>query len=263
MSRRGPGSFGLVAALSLATMLACGEVPTLDDGIAYISAVQLSAPAVAVGDTLRDSLGNVAPLRVIAYDRSDVEIPDVLAMFVPTTAPVPITIDADGILTADDSVSAVRTVQFVGRIGDRLQTTPASLLIVSQPDSMANASAAALSTTLPALDTMQVLVTGVNTSGSRVAVPGIIVSYRITGVYGDATDGATAILTLDGRTVSRPDSTFAVDTTDTAGEVSRTLVVAGAGVDSVVVFARARSLRGLRLGGDSLRFVLRVGTGTP
>jgi len=49
-----------------------------------------------------------------------------------------------------------------------------------------------------------------------------------------------------------------VDTTDQSGAVSRTLVVAGTGIDSVVVFARARSLNGMRLRGDSLHFVLRV-----
>jgi hypothetical protein len=252
------------AAMLAAGALSCGEVPTLEGGIAYISPVVLPAPAVAVGDQLRDSLGNVAPLRVIAYDRSDVEIPDVPASFVPVTVPVPITIGEDGTVTASDTVTAVQTVQIVGRVGDRLQTTPATLLVVTQPDSMVNSSAAALSTTLPALDTMRVVVTGVNSFGaSRVAVPGIVVRYRIAGVFGTGTQGLTTVLTLDGRTISRPDSLAAVDTTDSFGETSRTLVVAGTGVDSVVVYARARSLRGVPLRGDSLRFILRVKSSTP
>ena len=60
----------------IAAALACGEVPTLDQGIAYISTIILPAPAVAVGDQLRDSLGNVAPLRIEAFDRNDEQLPD-------------------------------------------------------------------------------------------------------------------------------------------------------------------------------------------
>ena len=251
------------AALLGAGALSCGEVPTLEDDIAYISAVDLPAPAVAAGDTLRDSLGVVAPLRVHAFDRGDVEIPDVVTTFVLTTLPSPLSVTDDGFVSASDTASAVQNVQLVGRVGGRLQTTPANLLVVSQPDSMAHASAAVRDTTLPALDTMRVAVTGLNAKGSRVAVPGIIVRYRIAGVFGPAPAGATVLLTLDGRTVSRPDSTAAVDTTDSAGETSRMLVVAGAGVDSVVVFARARSLRGQPLRGDSLRFILRVKAAAP
>ena len=100
------------------------------------------------------------------------------------------------------------------------------------------------------------IVTGLNVHGVRVPVPGIIVRYRIARVYGAGAASATALLTLDGRTVSRPDSLAAVDTTDASGIASRTLVVAGKDVDSVVVFVRARSLRGTVLKGDSLHFVL-------
>jgi hypothetical protein len=82
-------------------------------------------------------------------------------------------------------------------------------------------------------------------------------------VFGTDMQGLTTVLTLDGRTISRPDSLAAVDTTDSSGEASRTLVVAGTGVDSVVVYARARSLRGVPLRGDSLRFILRVKPSTP
>jgi len=240
-----------------AAALACGEVPTLDEGIAYISPIILPAPAVAVGDQLRDSLGNVAPLRIAAFGRNDEPLPDPQATFLPTVLPSPISIGEDGIVTASDTVSAVKTVQIVGRVGSKLQTTAVSLLVVPQPDSLGRTSDSLKTVALPALDTLRVTVTGLNRSGARVAVPGIAVRYRIAGVYPSSASTATAILTLDGRTVSRPDSTMAVDTTDASGLASRTLVVAGTNVDSVVVFVRARSLRGVPLRGDSLRFILR------
>ncbi len=249
----------LLLGLGAATVaLSCGEVPTLDEGISYISPVIMPAPAVAIGDQLRDSLGNVAPLRIEAFDRNDKQLPDPSATFLPTLVPSPISIDESGIVTASDTVSTVQTVQIVGRVGNKLQTTTASLLVVPQPDSLERTSNVAVQSALPAIDTMQVKVTGLNPEGTRVAVPGIIVNYRITGVFGSGAKSATAILTLDGRTVSRPDSTISADTTDASGLASRTLIVAGSNVDSVMVLVRARSLRGVPLRGDSLFFILRT-----
>lgn len=245
--------FGVTVA---AVALACGEVPTLDQGIAYISPIILPAPAVAIGDQLRDSLGNVAPLRIEAFGRNDEPLPDPQATFLPTVVPSLISISADGIVTASDTVSTVKTVQIVGRVGSKLQTTAVSLLIVPQPDSLGRTSDSLTTATLPASDTMRVTVTGLTGAGSRVAVPGIVVRYRIAGVYGPGADSATAVLTLPGGALSRPDARLAVDTTDASGLASRTLVVAG-NVDSVVVYVRARSLRGEPLHGDSLRFILR------
>ncbi|HEX5970281.1 MAG TPA: hypothetical protein VFY85_00030 [Gemmatimonadaceae bacterium] len=238
-----------------AAALACGEVPTLDQGIAYISPIILPAPAVAAGDQLRDSLGNVAPLRIEAFGRNDEPLPDPQATFLPTVVPSPISISGDGIVTAD-TVSTVKTVQIVGRVGSKLQTTAVNLLVVPQPDSLGRTSDSLTTATLPASDTMRVTVTGLTGAGTRVAVPGILVRYRIAGVYGPGADSATAVLTLPGGALSRPDSRLAVDTTDASGLASRILVVAG-NVDSVVVYVRARSLRGEPLHGDSLRFILR------
>jgi hypothetical protein len=240
-----------------AAALACGDVPTLDQGIAYISPVILPAPAVAVGDQLRDSLGNVAPLRIEAFDRNDEQLSDPQATFLPTVVPSPISISEDGIVTASDTVSTVKTVQIVGRVGSKLQTTVVSLLVVPQPDSLGRTSDSLKTATLPASDTMRVTVTGLNSAGTRVAVPGVIVRYHIADVYGTGAESATAVLTLDGGALSRPDARMAVDTTDASGLASRTLVVAGTNVDSVVVYVRARSLRGVPLRGDSLRFILR------
>lgn len=247
--------FGVVAA---AVALSCGEVPTLDEGIAYISPIILPAPAVAIGDQLRDSLGNVAPLRVEAFGRNDEQLPDPVATFLPTMVPAPISISEGGIVTASDTVSSVKTVQIVARVGNKLQTTMASLLVVPQPDSLGRSSAEVVHDSLPAVDTIRVMVTGLNGDSTRVPVPGIIVHYRIARVYGEGRDSAVAILTLDGRTVSRPDSTVSADTTDASGLASRTLVIAGENVDSVVVYVRAHSLRGVSLRGDSLHFVLRT-----
>lgn len=248
----------LGGAIAAMLTLSCGEVPTLDEGIAYISPIILPAPAVAVGDTLRDTLGIAAPLRIEAFGRNDEPLPDPQASFLPTVVPSPVSISETAIVTASDTVSAVQTVQLVGRVGNKLQTVTTSLLVVPQPDSIAHTSDSLKVGALPSADTMRVTVTGLNRAGTRVAVPGIVVRYRISGVFGPGKDRAVVVLTLDGRTVSRPDSLAAVDTTDASGVASRTLVAVGAGVDSVVVLVRARSLRNVPLRGDSLRFILRT-----
>jgi hypothetical protein len=250
-------AFGLAALIVAAATLSCGDVPTLDEGIAYISPIILPAPAVAIGDTLRDSLGIATSLRIEAFDRNDQQLPDPLATFLPTVVPSPLAISEGGLVTASDTVSGVQTVQIVGRVGSKLQTTPASLLVVPQPDSLGRTSDSLKVATFPAVDTLRVNVTGVNRAGTRVTVPGIVVRYRISGIFGPGKDAAAVVLTLDGRTVSRPDSLAAVDTTDASGLASRTLIAAGSGVDSVVVVVRARSLKGVALQGDSLRFILR------
>ena len=100
-----------LGALSVMCALSCGEVPTLDQGIAYISPIILPSPAVAVGDQLRDSVGNVVPLRIEAFGRNDERLPDPAATFLTTVLPSPITIGADGIVTASDTVSAVRALR--------------------------------------------------------------------------------------------------------------------------------------------------------
>jgi len=246
----------ILTAIAVAAAVSCGDVPTLDQGIAYISPVILPAPAVAIGDTLRDSLGIATPLRIDAFGRNDELLSPPVATFLPTILPSPISIDASGIVTAAESLTTVQTVQLVGRVGNKLQTTTVSLLVVPQPDSLDRTSPD-VTGALPAIDTLRVTVTGLKRDSTRVPVPGIIVRYRVR-VFGPSTESATAFLTLDGRTVSRPDSLAAVDTTDASGIASRTLVVAGTGLDSVVVLVRARSLRNVPLKGDSSRFIFRV-----
>lgn len=239
-------------------VISCGEVPTLQDGIAYITPVELPLPAVAAGDTLRDSLGRAAPLRVRAFTRDSQEITGLTVTFVPTALPSNVRIDARGFLVADDTV---RSVQLVGRIGDRLQTTVATLLIVPNPLSIgrpAGDEAGDTAVTLPTLRPLPVTVTG-NHRGQVTPVNGILVRYRIDSLRPAGPSGR-AILTNASGSPQRPDSTIAVDTTDASGNVSRSvLVVAGSGVARVFISASARRLTdGAPLAGSPVRFELAV-----
>jgi hypothetical protein len=245
----------LTLATAVAT-LSCGEVPTLENGIAYYTPVQLPLPAVAAGDTLRDSLGRAMPLRVLAFTKDSQEIGGLTVTFVPTALPSDVTIDANGILVARDTL---RSVQLVGRIGERFQTSVATLQIVPEPSAISRADGVAADSTypLPAIRPLPVTVTGAY-RGVSTPVNGIIVRYRIDSLRPSTLDVGNAILIVSGGGPLRPDSTTAVDTTKTAGNATRTVVVsAGSAVERVFISASARRLRdGQPLVGSPARFEL-------
>jgi hypothetical protein len=257
--RRRPPLVALVAALAAAVVaISCGEVPTLENGIAYITPIQLPLPTVAAGDTLRDSLGAVAPLRVRAFTRDSQEVTGLAVTFLATTAPLDdVKILENGILVARDTL---RSVTLVARIGERLQTSVATLMIVPEPVSIGRLpgdEAGDTALALPALDSLPVTVSGIY-RGQSTPVNGIIVRYRIDSLYPSTAPPGSAILTNASGFPLRPDSTIAVDTTKSAGRATRNVLVpAGSGVQKVFISASARRLKdGTPLAGSPVRFVL-------
>jgi hypothetical protein len=239
-------------------VLSCGEVPTLEDGIAFYTPIQLPLPAVAAGDTLRDSLGRAAPLRIRAFGRDSQEITGFTVTFTPVTLPADVTIDANGILVARDTL---RSVQLVGRIGDRFQTTVATLQIVPEPTAISRtgdtAGDTAVSVLLP--EALSFTVTG-TFHGVSMPVNGIIVRYRIDSLRPSGLPPGSAILTTAGGIPLRPDSTIAVDTTKTAGNSTRSLLVLGGNaVQRVYISVTARHLHdGTQLTGSPVRLEFAV-----
>jgi hypothetical protein len=247
----------LCAALGAAAVaVSCGEVPTLPDGVAYITPVQVPSPAVAAGDTLRDSLGFATPLRVHAFGNDSQEIMGLAVTFLPTALPSAVKIDANGYVVAlPDTVSSV---QVVGRVGDRLQTPPATLLVVPQPQSIGRPDGATKGDTtqvVPIKD-LPVIVTG-TAKGATTTVNGIIVRYRIDSIVPAGLPAGSALLTNAAGVSQRPDASVAVDTTKSAGNAT-SKVVAGTGVQTVFVSASARRLDGVPLQGSPVRFRLDV-----
>lgn len=251
------GALALAGATGLA--VGCGDVPTLESGIAYYTPVQLPLPTVALGDTLRDSLGVARPLRIQAFTRDSQEVTGLSVFFLPTTLPSLVRIDsATGYVVANDT--ATGTVQIVGRIGARLQTSVASLLVVPEPTTVARGDAATGDTVaLPVLKELPVTVTGTY-KGASATINGIIVRYRIDSLVPATLPRGSAILVNDNAAPLRPDSTIAVDTTSAAGTAMRKLLVlAGSGVQRVYVSASARHLHDARpLAGSPVRFVVEI-----
>jgi hypothetical protein len=251
-------SLAATAFVAAAAALSCGEVPTLENGIAYYTTVLLPLPAVALGDSLRDSLGVATPLTVRAFTRDSQEITGLTVTFVPTVLPTLVDIDsANGMLVAHDT--AVGSVQLVGRIGERLQTSIVTLLVVPQPTGIARADSPAGDTALavPALKALPVTVSGIF-KNAPTTVNGIIVRYRIDSLAPSTVLPGSAVLTNSNGTSLRPDSTIAVDTTKTAGSATRNVLVrAGSGVQRVYISASANRLKDAKpLAGSPVRFVV-------
>jgi hypothetical protein len=250
----------LVGAALAVAALSCGEVPTLPDGIAYISSVILPAPAVALGDTLRDSTGRAAPIRIFAFDKNGDTIA-ATASFVVTTVPgKSATVGSTGFVIGD----SVRSVQIVGRVGERLQTPPVTFDVVRQPDSLAASGATKFLlgevTTGEVFSISSPLAVTVSTgaTATRSGVKGIIVRYAVTKVFpASATIPDTAIVLLDdGNRFIFPTGRTAVDTSDGQGNAARRLRAVPFGFDSLEVLATANNLKGIPLHGSPIRFVV-------
>jgi hypothetical protein len=245
--------------------LACGDVPTLPDGVAYISSVILPSPAVARGDTLRDSTGKVAPLVIYGINNSGDTVRSITPRFVVTTVPgKSVTVTAANLVLGD----SVRLVQIIGRVGERLQTPPAQLDVVWQPDSVA--AATSTSARFPAIatgETSAAVALGVSVSSganltaavtARAAVPGIIVRYSVTRVFpaSSSIPDTTLVLVDESNRFQLPTGRASVDTTDVSGNASRRIRAIPFGFDSVEITASANNLRGLPLKGSPIRFVV-------
>jgi hypothetical protein len=239
--------------------LSCGEVPTLPEGIAYISTILLPSPAVALGDTLRDSTGVATPIRVYGIGNGGDTIP-VTPTFVVTTVPGKgIRLSPSGFVVGD----SVRTVQIVGQVGTRLQTPPAPLDVVLQPDSItatANLRSVLTATGTELLATSTPLSVSV-TSGNgaaRAGVRSIIVRYRVSRwfpasfVFPDT----TLVLLDDAGRYQGTDGRVSGDTTDASGGAGRRVRTLPVGYDSIEITASANNLKGVPLRGSPVRFTI-------
>lgn len=237
-----------------AILLACGSVPTFSDDIAAVSAIELPSLVVVSGDVLRDSTGAKAPLQVEAFDVAGNVIPGLTPVYIVTPVDTGIHIDANGFLSASDSI---RVVHIVARIGDRIQTTQAQLNVVPLPDQVAGTGTTDPLVGFPAKGPLQVTLTGTR-KGTRAPTQGVVVTYQVMKVNGSSTvDPAKVFLVDDQNLLLRNSPTVAVDTTDASGIATRYVVVSDtAGINTVEVRATARPLKGESLAGNPVTFTL-------
>ena len=243
---------GTIAAV--AVLVACGTVPTFSDNIASISAIELPSLVVVAGDVLRDSAGAKTPLKVEVFDIGGRAISGAAVTYIVTPGDAGIQIDANGFLTASDSI---RLVRIVARVGDRIQTTQAQLNVVPLPDQVLGTGTTDPLVGFPAKGALQVTVSGTR-KGARAPTPGVVVRYQIVSVNGGATVDPKKVFLVDNQNNPlRNTPSQAVDTTDASGIASRSVIVSDtAGIASVQVRATARPLRNETLTGNPVTFSL-------
>ena len=250
----------MLALSSAALAWGCVDLTTDPDEIAAIEFEEFPFPAVVAGDTLRDSVGVVAPLRARVFDASGRELPPerVQPEFISRDPLVRIVRGPYAVALPDSEGTARLLASVAG-----LQSITRQLDVVRRPDSLA---AAAVPDTLrwvlpdvPSTNLSQDLRVRVIRRGPPVAgVRRWLVSFQAYFQGQPVVPGDTSVVYLVDES-GRPSQ---LDTSDVQGFAGRRVRVRGGSalpprLDSVVVLVRARE-RGSDLSGSPLRLVLPI-----
>jgi hypothetical protein len=272
VSRRSFRTVAVIAAAWLA--VACLDISSPVTGISSITSVLLPTPSVVVNDSLRDTLGVVAPLVVYAFAPNGDTVRDVTVRFFVIDATQKLHVDSITGFAWGDSLSPLAKV--VARLTPAsgkgvIQTLQVPLPVVPTPVA-ATKSDALLEfpfdpTTLDSLGagvlspSLDVKVVGDNDT----PIQSYVVSYKIVRMPAPRVAGEPTVRILDR---SGNDSTIAI--TSSSGVASRQLrvrltaisqdVLLGTGTDTVVVQVQVRYRQQLLTvtPSDSFKLVLRA-----
>jgi hypothetical protein len=244
MKRRGANRVGAaVAAVGLVWLVSCDLSP--HPGSFYsISRLLLPSPGVVLGDTMRDSTGAAAPLRVIAYNATG----DVVT----TVSPYFITLDtfshlANGTTLIGDRIGTARVIGGIANV----QTLPETVKVTLSPDTIiASDSVHHLKTYNLLTDSLVnsaelgAIVQHIVAGGTNTTVDAVIVKYSLVSAPPSKNTLPTVVI-MNGSAVSAADTT-------SAGRAARTLRLnvnrlTNVNPDSAVVNATA-SYRGVTIG---------------
>src|SRR5262245_53708067 len=125
----------LLLALVATIAIACLDVGA-PEGIGSFSNVIRPSPSVVVGDTMRDSTGKAAPLRVVAFRPNGDTLDTVAVSFlsIDTTKPPSVSVSGNGIVVGDSVRPTLTGSLVVANVGVRFQTSPDTLRVTVPPD---------------------------------------------------------------------------------------------------------------------------------
>lgn len=260
------GSQWRLLGVCVALAVGCIDTSSPNGPVLSISAVRIASPSIAVGDVMRDSAGNPAPVSVTAFDGAGHPVTTLTPTFVVPTRGMHL--GTDLVLVGD----SIGTSSVVGEVGG-VQSAPATVIITFDPDSASGSTPDTLHVVINGTDTLKssaltVTVTGGNPRGTtagagRGGAAGYVVYYKILHAPASTkSDSATALL-MDGTRAS------SVDTTDASGIASREAglmlhLVADAGLlngtasDSIVVQATVNGRGAAIHPSPVVRFVIPV-----
>jgi hypothetical protein len=230
--------------------------------VVSISSLKLPYPSVVVGDVLRDTLGNPAPLTITAFGSTGEELTGQTISFIAVDPSV--SVDADGTVRGlvRDTLGG-RVVAGTGGLqapAQRVIVTIAPTTVTSgttSPSIQFDSAATDTTTSTNWSTALALTVTG----ASNAAAQGYVVSYSLIRSPAPETPGAvTAYIGDDAKHSS-------ADTTDTKGAASRKAVIrqtavskalrAGTMIDTIVVRARVKYL-GVDVAGSPVDYVIPV-----
>ena len=238
-----------LAVIASAILLACTDIPTSAGEVLSFQFVPLPSPGVIIGDSLRDSLGVVTPVRVRGFNYQGDTIETLDVRFAAVDAGIQVD-SLTGIVTGDSVLSAARIQASVKGLSGF-----ASIAVTYRPDSVTGSNARdSLSYSLTDSTLNVSAPIGVRVLHGALGDTSVAawrVSFLITGVA----DTAMAQLIDDGGARSL------MDTTDASGVGARRLRIdvkhLVSPVDSVIVQAFVR-YRGVNVRGSPMRLVLKV-----
>ena len=235
----------------LAAFSSCSEIPTSDSAVLSLTFDSLPAPAVVLGDTLRDTTGTAVPIRATVYNFQGNVIANPPLRF--QALDRGIRIDSVTGFVIGDSLRA--TPARVAVTVDGLQATslldvtlrPDTIIPVKERDSLLYSLVDTTKNLSPSL--------AVRAHHSLTSLDSAVKSYIVSFAISSPADPQLAMLVNDAGKESR------VDTTDANGEASRKIRLTPARLtsitDSVIVLATVK-YRGAHVRGSPARIVLKV-----
>jgi hypothetical protein len=231
------------------------SAPSPLDGVQSISALVLPSPGLVAGDTLRDSLGLVAPLQLVAYGIDNLPVdpqPEFTFVVLDTGAHL-----ANGTLLVGETPGT--TVRVVGATAT-LQTQPVAIKVTLSPDTLQASDSTLHHVTYSTVAVDTIAQTALNvdvrhrSASDTTGVEAVIVRFTIDRAPASI-DARPAFVLLNGSTVS------VRDTTEISGRASRTarlrvVALSSFTEDTVVVSANA-SYRGSSIGTVQFTIVYR------
>jgi len=216
----------LLLAIVAMIAIACLDVAA-PEGIGSFTNVIKPSPSVVVGDTMRDSTGKAAPLRVVAFRTNGDTLDTVAVAFlsIDTTKPPSVSVSGNGIVVGDSVRPGVAGSLVVANVGGRFQTLPDTLRVTVPPDRSRKEDQPLLTLKLvpptDSLDTANARALKITVSGSLPAgakgapadtfAVGFIVNYRIVSAPASSSAGQAVRLLNDANKDATRDTTSASD----------------------------------------------------
>ena len=231
-------------------LAACVEIPTGADDVLSLEIKSLPSPSVVAGDTLRDSTGLVAPVRITAFNFSGEEIATPAARFFAVDAGISVD-SLTGIVRGDSVRTSARILVSLEGLNATVPIAvtlrPDTVTLSNGRDSLSYSLTDTTANVSPAI--------GVKVLHGVAAADSAVVSYFVSFRVVSPTTAGLAQLVDDNRRAS------SADTTDAGGIASRRIKLDPAKLltvtDSVIVEASVK-YRGVNIKGSPAKLVLKV-----